>query len=239
MGLSDLRWDHDRIYIHQIKHYHHPHTTTRNKTRPKIMEFHLLKIAEASESIRTLEFRRPSIFTNAVILKPEITSLIHDADPQDHSLFRTSKNASSADKHLSPYKPQKTASSNFDESELREWNVDVFCTAVERLVSMYPVPGVESKIASYRQRWHGLNKEILYYEDIVEEQRQQLSQLNISIENRDFEDSNNTHNNNNYENDPEKLAQVIQDTELEISKLEQEVERKQSEVDQLEGRVNR
>lgn len=197
------------------------------------MEFHLLKIAEASESIRTLDFRRPGIFTNAVILKPEITSLIHDGDPQDHALFKTSANASnSGQKHVSPQKP-KTTGISVDTSEMNNWNVDVFCTAVERLAAIYPVPGVEEKVASYRQRWSDLNRDILHYEDIVEEQRQQLGELNISIENRDFADN----NNQPLETDPIRLAQIIQDTELEIHRLEEEVERKQSEVDQLEGRL--
>lgn len=50
--------------------------------------FHLALIDEAVELLQTLEFRKPGMFTNAVLLHPEITTLIRDADEHERALYR-------------------------------------------------------------------------------------------------------------------------------------------------------
>ncbi|ODQ77179.1 hypothetical protein BABINDRAFT_163690 [Babjeviella inositovora NRRL Y-12698] len=50
--------------------------------------FHIAQINKSAESLKTLDFRKPGIFTNALLLHPEITSLIRDADEHERALYR-------------------------------------------------------------------------------------------------------------------------------------------------------
>lgn len=45
-------------------------------------------INESSSSLKTLYFRPPGIFTNAIIQKPDITSLLRDADAHENALYQ-------------------------------------------------------------------------------------------------------------------------------------------------------
>lgn len=60
----------------------------------KMAEFDsiLSSINESAESLKTLYFRPPGIFTNALILKPDITTLLRDADVHESSLYNVDKN---------------------------------------------------------------------------------------------------------------------------------------------------
>ena len=185
------------------------------------MEFHLLKIAESSESIRTLDFRKPSIFTNAMLMNPEITSLIHDADLQEQALFASEYNG--------PHRTKISVSAGLNSDE-EEWNVEVLCVAIEKLAAIYPMVGIDYRVSEYRRKWTAFNESIMKCEDIVEEQRQQLAQLNISLENREFK----MDGEQRFEgNDLNRVDQLIRDTEEEIWRLEKEFEENQKEVSKL------
>lgn len=52
-----------------------------------LLERHLEQISLSSESIATLPFPPPKIFTNALLSTPDITSLIRDTEPHERALF--------------------------------------------------------------------------------------------------------------------------------------------------------
>ncbi|KIN00892.1 hypothetical protein OIDMADRAFT_197838 [Oidiodendron maius Zn] len=52
-----------------------------------LLERHLEQIALSSESIGTLPFPPPKMFTNALLSTPDITSLIRDTEPHERALF--------------------------------------------------------------------------------------------------------------------------------------------------------
>ncbi|KUJ14885.1 DASH complex, subunit Spc34 [Mollisia scopiformis] len=52
-----------------------------------LLSRHLEQISLSSESIATLPFPPPKIFTNALLSTPDITSLIRDTEPHERALF--------------------------------------------------------------------------------------------------------------------------------------------------------
>ncbi|PBP26172.1 DASH complex subunit Spc34 [Diplocarpon rosae] len=52
-----------------------------------LLERHLEQISLSAESIATLSFPPPKIFTNALLSSPDITSLIRDTEPHERALF--------------------------------------------------------------------------------------------------------------------------------------------------------
>ncbi|PBP25997.1 DASH complex subunit Spc34 [Diplocarpon rosae] len=52
-----------------------------------LLERHLEQISLSAESIATLPFPPPKIFTNALLSSPDITSLIRDTEPHERALF--------------------------------------------------------------------------------------------------------------------------------------------------------
>ncbi|CZT50087.1 uncharacterized protein RSE6_11012 [Rhynchosporium secalis] len=52
-----------------------------------LLESHLEQISLSAESIATLPFPTPKIFTNALLATPDITSLIRDTEPHERALF--------------------------------------------------------------------------------------------------------------------------------------------------------
>ncbi|KAK6579960.1 hypothetical protein PZA11_007668 [Diplocarpon coronariae] len=52
-----------------------------------LLERHLEQISLSAESIATLPFPPPQIFTNALLSTPDITSLIRDTEPHERALF--------------------------------------------------------------------------------------------------------------------------------------------------------
>ncbi|RDL33860.1 Uncharacterized protein BP5553_08228 [Venustampulla echinocandica] len=52
-----------------------------------LLSRHLEQISLSSESIATLPFPPPKIFTNALLSSPDITSLIRDTEPHERALF--------------------------------------------------------------------------------------------------------------------------------------------------------
>lgn len=45
-------------------------------------------VNDSANSLKTLYFRPPGIFTNAIITKPAITSLLRDADSHENALYQ-------------------------------------------------------------------------------------------------------------------------------------------------------
>lgn len=54
------------------------------------LNFHIFRLVETAESISSVYFRPPGVFTNAMLTKPDITSLMRDADPSEEALYATS-----------------------------------------------------------------------------------------------------------------------------------------------------
>ncbi|CAN6605197.1 hypothetical protein TRVA0_002S05248 [Trichomonascus vanleenenianus] len=192
------------------------------------MEFHLLKIAESAESIRSQHFKRPGVFGNTISSPPEITSLIRDADAPEYALFTTRKTRQKVSEKSLP-----TTSDN----------VDLICEAVEQLNALYPINGVSERVGFLRSKWQSLNESIFNYENIVEEQRQKLAELHMCIENRDYYRSSSGGSGNLFSDasldDPAKVEDLIFQAEQDIANLSKELEEKQNEVNRIEGNLMR
>ncbi|ANB11439.1 hypothetical protein AWJ20_4249 [Sugiyamaella lignohabitans] len=193
------------------------------------MEFFTSKIKDTNASIQSIKFRRPGIFTNAVILKPEITSLIQDADNQEQALFQISG------KSKQPVRVSHKPSSAGLPTEINssdELSVDALCTAAERLAQIYPIEGLDSRVAYYRNKADQLNENIFKYEELVESQRRQLLKLNVTVESRGLipEDQPKFQ-------DAKTAAEEIRRLQEEVQNLESEISLRQQEVQNLEGRL--
>lgn len=170
------------------------------------MDYQLGKIEESAESIQSLYFHRPGIFSNSVILKPEITSLIQDAEYQEHLLFSSDGNV----------RLNRIAVPDNEQRLDNERNVDVLCTAIEQLIQLYPLAGVADRVADYRRRYATVCEKISVYEELVEEQRRKLALFNSNL-NEEVDDSS-------------VIEKKIVQTERDIEDLQQELQLREEEV---------
>lgn len=170
------------------------------------MDYHLRKIAESADSIDSLYFSRPGIFSNAVILKPEITSLIQDAEYRENLLFSSDGNVH-FNRVVVPDEIQHLEN---------EYDIEVLCSTAEQLLKVYPIPGAVDTIQDYRRRFIRASDNISKYEEIVEQQRRQLAYFNSSLT-EELDDSS-------------VVEKKILQTEREIESLQQELQTRQIEV---------
>jgi hypothetical protein len=170
------------------------------------MDYHLRKIAESGDSIRSLYFSRPGIFSNAVILKPEITSLIQDAEYRENLLFSSDGNV----------RFNRVVVPDDGQHLDNECNVEVLCAAAEKLLKLYPIPGAAVTVQDYRRRYVDASEKISGFEEVVEQQRRQLASFNNSL-NEELDDSS-------------VIEKKISQTEREIETLQQELYSRQKEV---------
>ncbi|KAF2273958.1 DASH complex, subunit Spc34 [Westerdykella ornata] len=68
----------------------------------------------------------------------------------------------------------------FDGNNKGEVDVDTLLEGAEKLLGVYPLPGVRERIAAIRQRYSRLQSSIEFYENRLAEQAAQLSRLNRS-----------------------------------------------------------
>lgn len=78
-------------------------------------------IGESAESLKTLYFSPPGIFTNALVLKPDITTLLRDADINESSLYNVNKNGI-AERKDGTRGVVDALNYEFDQSELQQLN---------------------------------------------------------------------------------------------------------------------
>ncbi|EEQ37045.1 hypothetical protein CLUG_01168 [Clavispora lusitaniae ATCC 42720] len=85
-------------------------------------------VLESCQKINTLEFAPPGIFTNAIITKPEVTSLIRDALVPEPSLYRITKKAAEGSQSYGEngfFEPKPTridGSSIYVAPDFQDWN---------------------------------------------------------------------------------------------------------------------
>ncbi|TVY14142.1 hypothetical protein LARI1_G008630 [Lachnellula arida] len=83
-----------------------------------LLSRHLEQISLCSESIATLPFPPPKIFTNALLSTPDITSLIRDTEPHERALFS-----------VPPPPPHLTSSNPFPDANKSSRRQTVFSVA--------------------------------------------------------------------------------------------------------------
>lgn len=148
------------------------------------IDYHILRIGENAESISTLYFRPPGSFTNAIILKPEITNIIRDCDESERPLFKIEDLANKKnDQNKGIYNPEITRKLdriiqlNADQSvRLDGVNIETLCDAINDFAKEYPIPGITEKTSQYHKEWHKLTESISYYEKILHTQEQRYSE---------------------------------------------------------------
>ena len=72
-------------------------------------------------------------------------------------------------------------------------DVEVLLKGVEKLCSIYPMPGAAEKVASLRSRHHQISSSIAQYQDTVNKQQSRLNRMNRSsdfdrLDNADFDE---------------------------------------------------
>lgn len=155
------------------------------------MEKHLKSLQASSESIQTLYFRPPYMFTNSVTTNPNIIDLIRDPEPDEARLFTINKDMVP---ELDVYQGTSSAIQAAKEikrayEKSREVNVDVVCDAVDNLTRSYPMPGVEEKTLRLRKKAHDLAESVHSLEGVIEDQERELKKLDATLENKKLQPS--------------------------------------------------
>ncbi|KAG5363252.1 hypothetical protein CJU89_2418 [Yarrowia sp. B02] len=150
------------------------------------MEKHLQSLQATSESIQTLYFRPPYMFTNSVTTNPNIIDLIRDPEPDEARLFTINKDmVPELDVYQgtsSALQAAKDIKKAYEKS--RDVNVDVVCDAVDNLTRSYPMPGVEEKTQRLRKKAHDLAASVHSLEGVIEDQERQLKKLDATLESK-------------------------------------------------------
>lgn len=173
--------------------------------------FHLEKILESANSIKSRDFKHQGIFTNALLLKPDITTLIQDGNPEEQALFSLDNNTHAKLRH------KQTAV-----EDEKQWSFDALCEALRKLAHSYSIQGLDDKLRFYEMKWNRLNSSILHYEEVVEDGKRRLTTLASSLEERDFDNDT-----------EERVDALIKQHEEDIHRIESEIEIKHREVSRL------
>lgn len=173
--------------------------------------FHLDKILESANSINSLDFKHQGIFTNAILLKPDITTLIQDGNPEEQAMFSLDSNPQ--------LKLRQKQSAVEDE---KQWSFDALCEALRKLAHSYSIQGLDDKLKFYEMKWNRLNSSILHYEEVVEDGKRRLTTLASSLEERDFDNDT-----------AERVDALIRQHEEDIQRIENEIDIKHREVSEI------
>lgn len=150
------------------------------------MEKHLESLQESADSIKTLYFRPPYMFTNSVTTNPNIIDLIRDPEPAEARLFTINKDMVP---ELDVYQGRSSAIHAANEikrayESSRDVNVEVVCDAVDNLTRSYPMPGMDEKTTRLRKKAHDLAASVHSLEGVIEDQERQLKKLDSNLENK-------------------------------------------------------
>ncbi|KAK9375697.1 uncharacterized protein V1513DRAFT_441676 [Lipomyces chichibuensis] len=196
----------------------------------------IYSLAESAGSLSALDFSRDENFTNAVLQRVHVTSLIRDADNEEQQLLmidtkdkrvtlRNSANLAGSrivGKEIGVATPLKTRIDEHTEKDLAE-----ICEELERLVKIYPsAVEIVDRINYFRERGRSLQESIDTYEQLVEEQKNLLNTLHLTT------------------NDPYGIAgtgrsnavitsSMLQSEQHEVEELEARIAQKQNELNLL------
>ncbi|KAK9390636.1 hypothetical protein V1515DRAFT_35006 [Lipomyces mesembrius] len=186
----------------------------------------IYSLAESAGSLSALDFSRDENFTNAVLQRVHVTSLIRDVDNEERQLLmidtkdkrvtlRNSANVAGSrivgrEKGLGT--PLKTRIDEHTVKDLAE-----ICEELEHLVKIYPsAVEIVDRINYFRERGHSLQESIDTYEQLVEEQQKLLNTLHLTT------------------NDPYGIAGTGRSNAVITSSM---LQSEQHEVEELEARI--
>ncbi|RKF58577.1 putative dash complex subunit spc34 [Golovinomyces cichoracearum] len=189
-----------------------------------LLKRHLEQISLSAETIASLPFPPPKIFTNALLHTPDITLLIRDTEPHERALFSVAQPPQPATslKSEKPSSSRRRTVFNVSHGEVMaprpsmraprqntavaavlgpelnrkveisdsivsgDIDVEVLLCGVEKLNTVYSVPGVIDKVQDLRRRYAQISREIPHYEDTVEKQTTELEKMNWENQNNDY-----------------------------------------------------
>ncbi|VVT58284.1 uncharacterized protein SAPINGB_P006129 [Magnusiomyces paraingens] len=114
-----------------------------------------------------------------MLTKPDITSLMRDADPSEEALYATSNDPRAV---LNRASSELKAAYSKTNSRRKNDPADVglICAAVDSVTEIYPLPGIREKTERLRARYDYFQTSIAKQEDRIEHQRQQLTRMTLS-----------------------------------------------------------
>ncbi|KAL6157351.1 hypothetical protein ACJQWK_07203 [Exserohilum turcicum] len=116
----------------------------------------------------------------------------------------------------------------YNPNNKNEVDVESLLEGAEKLLGVYPIPGVADKIAALRQRYAQVAASVDYYEERLAEQQVQLGKLNRSREDYMDEDD-------EVQDEPEPVAPL---TEEDLRREEEETRQLEKKKKELEARVH-
>ncbi|KAK9324774.1 hypothetical protein V1517DRAFT_316272 [Lipomyces orientalis] len=186
----------------------------------------IYSLAESAGSLSALDFSRDENFTNAVLQRVHVTSLIRDVDNEERQVLmidkkekrvklRNSANLAASRmvaKEKGGVTPLKTRI-----EEGSEIDIDEICEDLELLVKIYPsAVEIVDRINYFKERGRALKESVNTYEQLVEERKTLLNTLHLTT------------------NDPYGTAGTgLSNAVITSSMLQSE----QREVEQLEARI--
>ncbi|KAK9478051.1 hypothetical protein V1514DRAFT_332099 [Lipomyces japonicus] len=152
----------------------------------------LYSLNESSSSLSSVDFNRHENFTNAVLRRGQVTSLIRDLNPDEKQLLKIDSNKKvllrNGTINLNSFQKSKESKhgisstplrKNFDDSQ--ELDIDDICTELERLIKIYPSAiEITDRIQYFKERGKTLNQQIETHERLVDEQKIRLADLHSS-----------------------------------------------------------
>ncbi|KAK9488389.1 hypothetical protein V1527DRAFT_457822 [Lipomyces starkeyi] len=150
----------------------------------------IYSLADSAGSLSALDFSRDENFTNAVLQRVHVTSLIRDVDNEERQLLmidtkdkrvtlRNSANVAGSrivGKEKGVGTPLKTRIDEHTDKDLAD-----ICEALEHLVKIYPSAfEIVDRINYFRERGRSLQESIDTYEQLVEEQKNLLNTLHLT-----------------------------------------------------------
>ncbi|KAJ8103003.1 hypothetical protein POJ06DRAFT_246291 [Lipomyces tetrasporus] len=186
----------------------------------------IYSLAESAGSLSTLDFSRDENFTNAVLQRVHVTSLIRDVDNEERQvlmidrkdkriMLRNSANLAESRmvaKEKGGVTPLKTRI-----EEGSEMDIDEICEDLERLVKIYPsAVEIVDRINYFKERGRALKESVDTYEQLVDERKALLNTLHLTT------------------NDPYGTAGTGRSNAVITSSM---LQSEQREVEQLEARI--
>ncbi|KAK9235674.1 hypothetical protein V1525DRAFT_434433 [Lipomyces kononenkoae] len=147
-------------------------------------------LAEYAGSLSTLDFSCEQNFTNAVLRRIHVTSLIRDVDNEERQVLMIDtkdrrvmlrNRANVAEPHIVGKENVMGTPLNTKADEHSDKDIFEICEELERLVKIYPsAVEIVDRINYFRERGRSLEESIDKYEQLVEEQKNLLNTLHLT-----------------------------------------------------------
>ncbi|KAK9367246.1 hypothetical protein V1509DRAFT_627419 [Lipomyces kononenkoae] len=147
-------------------------------------------LAESAGSLSTLDFSCEEHFTNAVLRRIHVTSLIRDVDNEERQVLMIDtkdkrvmlrNRADTIEPRIVGKENAVRTPLNMKVEEHMEKDITEICEELERLVKIYPsAVEIVDRINYFRERGSSLKTSIDTYEQLVEEQKNLLDTLHLT-----------------------------------------------------------